>query len=582
MLMTKTESKPQDGILLGDSPPQASHTEPSFGLPPLDSWSPSSEGDVVTKTRSLDWLGPNDPENPYNWSKTQKWIITAVAILATFTTTLNGTMITVAHQAINDEFSVSDASFPNSYWPVATWATGGALAGLVVLPLTEDFGIRSTFLCIYVVFMCFTIPQAVAQNFATLVVTRFFGGGCVCVLSNTAAALIGNIWEGDRARTVPLSIFVTLYLAGSSMGPVIAGVILENLGWRWISYMQLIWYGALFPVYVVFMKESRGSAILQRRAAREELARRLEAVQDAAAAAAADLKTGSSHDAHRRLHSSMSRRAGDKIQSLVSQLPPLLHKMAQSTKRPLWMLFTEPVLFTFTLWSSFMMGTVFLFTQSVEQVFSTLYGWSAAQAGYVQSAVVVGEILGFSAVLVNARLYFASARRNTECPGTPIPEARLYVSVVGSFVGVAGGMFVYGWTSFPDVPWIAPAIGLAMVGYGVDVVVIAIADYIVDSYTRYAASAIAAVVLGENLFAAFLPLAAQSMYTTLDLRWASTLLGCLALLLSFAPLAILVYGRQLRERSPFMKVAIVERREGTAVADRVASRTVEEKDVEKG
>ncbi|EXJ67449.1 uncharacterized protein A1O5_09462 [Cladophialophora psammophila CBS 110553] len=473
----------------------------------------------------IDWYGPDDPENPYNWSLRKKWTITAVAIMATFTTILNGTMITVAHAAINDEFHVSDARFPHSYWPVTSWALGGALCGLVVLPLMEDFGVRPAFLTIYAVFICFIIPQAVAHNFATLIISRFFSGGCVSVLSNTAAALIGNIWEGDRARTIPLSLFVMLYLAGSSMGPVIAGVIFENLSWRWISYMQLIWYGALFPIYVFFFQESRGTIILQKRALRLQKA---------------GVPVRGPHDGN---HLSLPR------------------KLVRSTKRPLRMLFAEPVLFVFTLWSAFMLGTVYVFTQSVEQVFAGLYGWTASQAGYVQAAVVIGEFVGWTGVLINAKLYYASVSRNTEVPGTPIPEARLYVSVVGSFVGVAGGMFVYGWTAYPSVPWIAPAIGLAMVGYGVNVVVVAIADYVVDAYAKYAGSACAAVVLGENLFSAFLPLAAQSMYTKLGFQWASSLLGFMALVLSFAPVAILLIGRRLRERSPFMKEAIVLRRE---------------------
>ncbi|KAL6245651.1 hypothetical protein RBB50_007650 [Rhinocladiella similis] len=481
--------------------------------------------DDVKEPELVDWYGDNDPENPYRWSLTRKWIITVVGCMATFTTILNGTMITVAHAAINEDFHVSDDRFPNSYWPVTSWALGGALSGLVVLPLMEDFGVRPAFLITYVVFICFIIPQAVAQNFATLIVSRFFSGGCVSILGNTAAALIGNIWEGDRARTIPMSIFVTLYLAGSSMGPVIAAVIFKNLGWRWISYMQLIWYGALFPVYFFFFKESRGNIVLQRRV--QEL-----------------------------------RKAGKFVRGPHDDVSnsSLFSKLVRSTKRPLWMLFTEPVLFVFTLWSAFMVGTVYLFTQSVEQVFAGLYGWTPSQAGYVQAAIVIGECIGWTGVLISAKLYFASVSRNTEVPGTPIPEARLYVSIFGSFIGVVGGMMVYAWTSYEFLPWIAPAVGLAMVGYGIDVVVLAIADYVVDAYAKYAGSAVAAVVFGENIFSAFLPLAAQSMYTNLGYRWASSLLGFLALVLSFAPVCVLIWGRKLRERSPFMKEAIVERR----------------------
>ncbi|ETI26125.1 hypothetical protein G647_02902 [Cladophialophora carrionii CBS 160.54] len=526
--MTAFDYEPKEGIPFQDDAPTTVTTTTSS--------SSSGEHNTFLDLDVIEWL-PDDPENPYNWSASKKWTITAVAIMATFTTILNGTMITVAHAAINDEFHVSDDEFPHSYWPVTSWALGGALSGLVILPLMEDFGVRPAFLTTYVVFILFIIPQAVAENFATLIVSRFFSGGCVSVLSNTAAALIGNIWEGDRARTIPMSLFVTLYLAGSSMGPVIAGIIFQTLGWRWISYMQIIWYAALFPIYVFFFQESRGTIILHRRAVK----RRRE-------------------EGHGHSHTSSGTHATTTTTGPSTTSASLARKLARSTQRPLRMLFTEPVLFTFTLWSAFMVGTVYLFTQSVEQVFSSLYAWTASQAGYVQAAIVVGECVGWTGVLVSARLYFNSASRNVEVPGTPVPEARLYVSVVGSFVGVAGGMFVYGWTAWPSVPWIAPAVGLAMVGYGVEVVVLAIADYVVDAYAMYAGSAVAAVVLGENLFSAFLPLAAQAMYSRLGPRWASSLLGFLALGLSFAPVAILLWGSRLRQRSPFMKEAMVEKR----------------------
>lgn len=486
--------------------------------------------DDVSKDRCLNWRNSDDPGNPYNWTSKKKWITTSIAVLATFTTLLNGTIITVAHEAINEEFGISDVNFPNSYWPVTSWALGGAIFSLVVLPLMEDFGVRSGFLTTYGVFVCFVVPQGVARNFATLIISRFVAGGCVSVLANTSASVIGNIWEGERGRTIPMALYVTAYLTGSSMGPVIGGVIFQSLNWRWISYIQLIWYGCLAPIYCCFFDESRGSVILRKR--------KKKAVR-------------------------MGKESQTVLQTVSQPLrTTLFQKLTKSVRRPIYMLLTEPVVFVFTLWSAFMVGTVYLFTQSVEQVFAELYGWTASQAGYVQVAVVIGECIGFLGALISAKFYFASASRNQEAPGSPIPEARLYMSLIGSFVGVTGGMFVYGWTSYASLPWVAPAIGLVMVGFGTNVVVIAIADYVVDAYSKYAGSAVAAIVLGENIFAAFLPLAAQSMYKILGFQWASAVLGFLSLFLSFAPVVIVMYGRRIRARSPFMKEAIVVKTAG--------------------
>lgn len=368
----------------------------------------------------VDWDGPNDPENPFNWSRKRKWIITAATLFGTFTVLINGTIITVAHEAINLEFGISDATFPNSYWPVTSWALGGAFTMMTLLPLVEDFGIRWPFLITYFTFMCFIIPQALAQNFATLIVTRFFAGGCVSILANMTGAVICDIWEGDIGRTIPMGLFVTVYLVGSTVGPVIGASIFQFLDWRWIAYIELIWTAVFFPAYIVIIRETRGAVILKNRAK------------------AIRAKTGKKAYAKEELDGTS-----------------LLQILATSIKRPIYMLCTEYVVFSFAIWSAFSVGTVYLFTQSVEQVFVGLYGWTAIQAGYVQAAVAIGEILGWSGSILSSKLYFASASRNKENPGQPIPEARLYVSIFGGFVGVAGGLFIYAWTAYTTIHWIS-------------------------------------------------------------------------------------------------------------------------------
>ncbi|KAK7529045.1 putative MFS multidrug transporter [Phyllosticta citriasiana] len=484
----------------------------------------SSDVSCNRDSNLVDWDGPDDPGNPYNWSFKKKWTITAVSILATFTSMLNGTIITVAHEALDERFHINEANFPHSYWPVTTWAFGAAIFAFTILPLMEDFGFRRVFLGTYAAFLLFLIPQAVAQNFATLIVTRFFCGGCVSIIANSASSLIGNIWADEHSRTVPMSLWIAVYLAGSSMGPVIGATVFKFLSWRWISYCQLIWCGALYPVYWMLMPETRNSVILLARAKKLR-------------------KEGKEAYTKEELDNT-----------------PLLKVVLKSFNRPLYMLVTEPVAFVCTLIDGLVVGTIYLFTQSTEQIFASLYGWTPVQAGFLQSAVVVGEIFGLVGALGNAKLYFASAKRNTEIPGTPIPEARLYMSIIAGFLGMTGGMFVYAWTAYPSLPWIAPAVGLAMVGAGNTVVIIGACDYIVDAYAKYAASAIAACALGENVLAAFIPLAAQSMYNNLGYQWASSLLGFVALALTCGPVVLVLYGRQIRDRSPFMKEAALDKK----------------------
>lgn len=468
------------------------------------------------------WNGRDDPENPFNWSKSRKWRITAVAVFATLTTVMNGTILTVAHEAIDDAFGVSDSLFPHSYWPVAVWTLGGAVSCMVILPLLEDFGVRPGFLWTYLGLIITLIPQAVAPDFGILLLGRFLSGGCVAVLANTAAGVIPNVWQHEAERSIPMSLYPTNYLLGLSIGPIIGAAISEGLSWRWLSYCQLIFYAACFPIYWFFLEENRGAVILLDR---------------------------------------IRRNKGADVPSTKPDSRELLQRLRLSIQRPMVMLFTEPVLLAFSIWSALAVGTVYLLTQSTEQVFAGLYGWNAKEAGYLQASVAIGMAIGWSTAFLSKRLYLASAARNTEQPGLPIPEARLYVSVFGSLVGVTGGMFVYAWTAYPSLPWIAPTIGLVMIGAGIVMVVLGAADYVVDAYASYAASAIAALVVCENVVAAFLPFASQSMYTNLGFQWASSVMGFIFLVLSAAPVVLIVWGRQIRARSPLMRESSERRRE---------------------
>jgi MFS family permease len=223
--------------------------------------------------------------------------------------------------------------------------------------------------------------------------------------------------------------------------------------------------------------------------------------------------------------------------------------------RPTRMLCTEGVVLSFGLWSAFCIGIAFMFTQSIMQVYSELYEWSFFETGIVQSTIVIGELIGLMASLLQDRLYFRSAKHNIETPGQPVPEARLYLSIPASFVGLMGGLFFFAWTSYSSITWIVPSIALSFVGFGMFCSTAALTTYVVDAYAKYAASAIAGIAFLENFMAAFLPLATQSMYRTLGFQWASSLLGFVALALSFIPLVLLKYGSRIRAKSPFMSQA---------------------------
>jgi len=77
------------------------------------------------------------------------------------------------------------------------------------------------------------VPQAVATNFATLIVCRFFAGSAGGVLQDVMDGIIADIWPGAEQRSLPVTIYVCALLAGVSIGPTFGGAVVSALHWRW-------------------------------------------------------------------------------------------------------------------------------------------------------------------------------------------------------------------------------------------------------------------------------------------------------------------------------------------------------------
>ncbi|KAI9832760.1 MAG: hypothetical protein M1819_003980 [Sarea resinae] len=468
----------------------------------------------------IDWDGPNDPENPFNWSKKRKWILTITTCFISILTGLPAGAYGAGSEGMEQRFHVSDAKFPWLFWATTSWNIGAALFPLLFVPLTENSGRMPGYFISYIIFLIFLVPSAVAKNFATMVVTRFFGGGASSVSINIVGGTISDIWKGPDERSIPMSIFGMTSVIGIALGPFVGGAIQRNLYWRWIYYIQLIFDGGCLPIFYLILKETRGDVILARRA--------------------------------KKLRKSTGRTnifAPSEVQK-----ESVVQMLKESFRRPTKMLFTEWVVFSFTLWVSFAWGILFLFTQSISQTFSNNYGFSTFQTSLIQLAISAGAIVGTIVNPFQDWLYLRSARYNKEIPGTPIPEARLYTAVPGSLLFTAG-LFWYGWSSYPSVPWIVPTLGIGCVGLGIYSIYLAVVNYLADAYEKYAASALSAASLGRNTFGAFLPLASFDLYKNLHYQWASSLLGFIGLVLSFVPVLLLFKGPEIRRRSPFMSEA---------------------------
>ncbi|KAF8759751.1 Major Facilitator Superfamily [Rhizoctonia solani] len=140
----------------------------------------------------------------------------------------------------------------------------------------------------------------------------------------------------------------------------------------------------------------------------------------------------------------------------------------------------------------------------------------------------IGVMIGIFCAMLLLPLQEKAYRKVCEKRGV-VPEARLPLMMFGSIL-LPFGLFIFAWTSMSHVHWIGTAIAGAPFGAAMVAVYISANSYIIDTYQRYTASAVAAKTFLRSLVGATVPLWVNQMYAGMTPQWASTLLAFLAIL----------------------------------------------------
>lgn len=181
-------------------------------------------------------------------------------------------------------------------------------------------------------------------------------------------------------------------------------------------------------------------------------------------------------------------------------------------------------------------------------VFQEQYGFPTNSVGLTFLGIGIGSLLALFAIgAVSDRMVKAKSKPRPDTPsGTMQPEYRLPPLVVGAFF-IPAGLFLYGWSAQYKTHWIVPIIGTAFIGIGNIAVFMCIVSYLVDAFTTYAASALAANTVVRSIMGATLPLAGQSMYAALGLGWGNSLFGFIAVACIPVPVVLIRYGERWRK-----------------------------------
>ena len=221
-------------------------------------------GSIVGQTPILharDWNGPNDPENPRNFSLTRRIVSTCVTTLLAFVSTFAASIYSAGIGEVATEFNVSEEI---AILPLSLYTVGLALGPLIGSPLCETLGRKVVFLTTTPIFALFTLGAGFSQSIAALSTCRFFAGLFAAPAVGNASATIIDYTAG-RYRAISMAFYYSIPYFGAVFAPLVGGFVVLGKGWRWTQWVTIFFIIA-FYIPVIFTKETYKKIILQRRA----------------------------------------------------------------------------------------------------------------------------------------------------------------------------------------------------------------------------------------------------------------------------------------------------------------------------
>ena len=138
--------------------------------------------------------------------------------------------------------------------------------------------------------------------------------------------------------------------------------------------------------------------------------------------------------------------------------------LTQSLVRPTMLLVRSPVVLALSLYAALVFGDIYILFTTFNGVFRGQYGFSSSVSGLVYLGLGIALVLGV-VIFGNINPRIQAARMKADGVSTPKPEYRLLLMVWLSPC-VAIGLFIYGWTTYYKVHWVAPIIGTFFIGFG--------------------------------------------------------------------------------------------------------------------
>ena len=348
----------------------------------------------------LDWDGPDDPENPHNWKLWSRIYHTIIPALFAFVVTFGSSVYTPGYPEVMKEFGISSTV---ALLGLSLYVLGLAFGPVVAAPISETLGRQAVYRVSLPLGALFTLGAGYSQNFASLAICRFFAGAFGSPVLAVGGGTNADLWPPVHIATATMFFLLAPFL-GPALGPAVGGFASQYKGWRWTQW-PILFVALLSYLFSLPMKETYRKIILQKRAKRLGIP--------------TPLKTG------------------------PKGLLAIKILLVVTLTRPIRMIFTEPIVGFFSLYTGFNFAVLFAFFAAFPIVFEGVYGFDSGLSGLTFLAIGLGCILAVVTTVIIDRFKFRKEYHRSHAAGLKgvvDPEHRLYAAMIGS-LGLPIGLF---------------------------------------------------------------------------------------------------------------------------------------------
>ncbi|GBL52542.1 hypothetical_protein [Candidozyma auris] len=460
----------------------------------------------------------------YSFPWYKKWTILTVIFAVQMSMNFNTSVYPSQISQIAEHFGVSEPKAKVSQMMfMILYAFGCELWA----PWSEEYGrwpiMQSSLFLVNI----WQILGGLAPNFGSIIVARSLGG-LSSAGGSVTLGMTADMWEpNDQGFAVAYVVLSSV--GGSSIGPIFGGIMADNLSWHWNFWIQLIFGGVVQIAHFFLVCETRNTILVDR-----EAKRRRESGED-------DNIWGPGEIHGRKMS---------------------VNEVLTIWRRPFEMFLREPIVLCLSLLSGFSDALIFVCMESFPLVYAQ-WGFGKTASGLAFVPVIIGYLIAYG-------LHLPDVARQKHLIYTQGEESRFAERRLLMLLFLAPlepiGLFGFAWTGMgPHYnPWIAPMIFTTCIAVANYSIYMSTIDYMVAAYGPYSASATGGNGFARDFLAGIAIMYATPMYKNIGherhLQWASTILGCIAVLVAI-PIYIFYWkGQAIRAKSKFAQTLAADRK----------------------